>query len=92
MCAFLEAQDKIHEYMKENPEEILEIAAKETELGIDAVKEMFPIYDFNTEITEHDIESMEKTEQFMKENGMIENDVKYKVSVLLDEKRHTFRK
>lgn len=73
--AFLEAQDKIQAYMNENQDEILEITAKETELSIDAVKEMFPMYDFNTEITESDIASMEKTEQFMKENGMIENDV-----------------
>ncbi|MEY8354400.1 NrtA/SsuA/CpmA family ABC transporter substrate-binding protein [Lachnospiraceae bacterium 54-53] len=72
---FLEAQDKIRDYMEENPEEILEITAKETELSIDAVKEMFPMYDFNTEITESDVESMKKTEQFMRDNGMIENEV-----------------
>lgn len=73
--AFVEAQDKIQEYMTENPEEILEITAKETELSIDAVKEMFTMYDFNTEITEADIESMKKTEQFMRDNEMIETEV-----------------
>lgn len=73
--AFLEAQDSVQEYIKENPEEILEITAKETELSMDAVKEMFPMYDFNTEITDNDIASMKKTEQFMKENGMIDTDV-----------------
>lgn len=72
---FLEAEDQIASYMKENPEEILEITAKETELSIDAVKEMYPMYDFSTEITDADITSMKKTEQFMKENAMIENDV-----------------
>jgi len=61
--------------MKANPDEILEMTAKETELSIDAVKEMFPMYDFNTEITEDDIASMKKTAQFMKDNGMIEQDV-----------------
>ena len=39
---FLEAQDQIASYMKENSEEILEMTAKETELSIDAVKEMYP--------------------------------------------------
>ncbi len=72
---FLEAQDKIKAYMAENPDEILEIAAKETELSADAVKEMFPMYDFSTEITDGDIASMKKTEQFMKDNAMIENRV-----------------
>ncbi|MEA4891581.1 MAG: NrtA/SsuA/CpmA family ABC transporter substrate-binding protein [Peptococcaceae bacterium] len=72
---FLEAQDRIQQYMEENPQEILEITAKETELSIDAVKEMFPMYDFSTEITEADLASMKKTEQFMKDNGMIENRV-----------------
>ncbi len=72
---FLEAQDQIASYMKENSEEILEMTAKETELSIDAVKEMYPMYDFSTEITDADITSMKRTEQFMKENAMIENDV-----------------
>lgn len=72
---FLEAQDQIASYMKENSEEILEMTAKETELSIDAVKEMYPMYDFSTEITDADITSMKKTEQFMKDNAMIENDV-----------------
>lgn len=72
---FLEAQDQIASYMKENSEAILEMTAKETELSIDAVKEMYPMYDFSTEITDADITSMKKTEQFMKENAMIENDV-----------------
>ena len=72
---FLKAQDQIASYMKENSEEILEMTAKETELSIDAVKEMYPMYDFSTEITDADITSMKKTEQFMKDNAMIENDV-----------------
>lgn len=72
---FMEAQNKVQEYMNENPDEILDITAKATDLSIDAVKEMYPMYDFNMEITDSDIESMKKTEQFMKENGMIENDV-----------------
>lgn len=72
---FLEAQDNVQDYMNRNPEEILDITAKETELTIDAVKEMFPMYDFNPEITDDDIASMKKTQQFMRENGMIERDV-----------------
>ena len=62
-------------FYDKNPQEILQRSAKETELSIDAVKEMYPMYDFSTEITDADITSMKKMEQFMKENAMIENDV-----------------
>lgn len=72
---FLEAQGTIAKYMEENPEEILNITAKETELSADAVKEMYPMYDFDTTITEGDIASMKKTEQFMRDNKMIEKAV-----------------
>lgn len=73
--AFLKAQEGIRQYMQDNPEEILEITAKETELSIEAVEEMFPMYNFDTEITAADIASMKKTEQFMQDNDMIENPV-----------------
>ena len=53
----------------------MEATAKETGLTVDAVKEMYPMYDFNMEINDSDIEAMKKTVVFMKENGMIENDV-----------------
>ena len=53
----------------------MEATAKETELTIDAVMEMYPMYDFDMTIRDSDIEAMKKTVVFMKENGMIENDV-----------------
>lgn len=72
---FIEAQNQIQQFIAEHPEESLEITAKETGLSVDAVKEMFPMYNFNTKITAEDIASMKKTEKFMKDNGMIENHV-----------------
>ncbi|WP_085833396.1 ABC transporter substrate-binding protein [Clostridium merdae] len=72
---FLQAEEQIQSYMKENTEDVLKITAKETELSMDAVKEMYPMYDFKTEITDADIASMKKTEKFMKDNKMIENNV-----------------
>ena len=47
----------------------------ETELTGDAVREMYPMYDFDMTIRDSDITAMEKTEKFMLENGMIENEV-----------------
>lgn len=73
--SFLKAQKEVLDYMTNNYDEIIEITAKETGLDKVAVKEMYPMYDFDMTIKESDIESMKKTERFMKENGMIENNV-----------------
>lgn len=75
VAAFLEAQRNVLDYMENNPAEIMDIAAKETGLPLEAVKEMAQLYDFDRTITPGDIASMKKTVQFMKETGMIENDV-----------------
>lgn len=72
---YLKAQKETLDYMKNNYDEIIEIAAKETELSIDAVKEMYTMYDFSMEISDKDIESMKKTEQFLYDNKMIDNRV-----------------
>jgi len=72
---FLQVQKETLEYIDGNYEEAMEITAKETGLPLDGVKEMYEMYDFNMEIKPSDIESMEKTVEFMKDNHMIENDV-----------------
>ena len=80
---FLQVQKETLQYIDENHEEVMEITAEETDLPVEAVKEMYEMYDFNMEITSSDIESMEKTVEFMKENKMIENDVDIR-SLILD--------
>lgn len=72
---FLEAQKQVLDVIEADTEAAMEATAKETELTIDAVKEMYPMYDFDMTIRDSDIEAMKKTVVFMKENGMIENDV-----------------
>ncbi len=62
-------------YIADNEDAAMEATAVETELTVDAVKEMYPMYDFDMEIRDSDIAAMEKTEAFMLENGMIENEV-----------------
>lgn len=73
--AFLEAQKQVLDTIETDVEAAMEATAKETELTVDAVKEMYPMYDFDMTIRDSDIEAMKKTVVFMKENGMIENDV-----------------
>lgn len=72
---FLETQKETTKYMNDNYDEIIKITAKETELSEEAVKEMYPLYDFNSEIKDSDIAALKNTEKFMKDNNMIENDV-----------------
>lgn len=72
---FLEIQKSILSWTDDNHDDMIAICAKETELDAAAVEEMYPMYDFGMEITDTDIANMKKTEQFMYDNGMIENRV-----------------
>ncbi len=72
---FLEAQKAVLDAIDGDLEKAMEATAKETELTVEAVREMYPMYDFDMTIRDSDIEAMKKTEAFMKDNGMIENDV-----------------
>ncbi len=72
---FLAAQKQVLDYIEANEDAAMEATAVETELTTDAVKEMYPMYDFDMTIRDSDITAMEKTEDFMMENGMIENEV-----------------
>lgn len=75
VAAFLVAQEKTIAFMDENYEEAMQMTATETELDIEAVKEMYPMYDFDPTIRDSDIEAMKKTAQFMLDNEMIETEV-----------------
>lgn len=72
---FINAEKEVLDYMNNNYDDIISISAKETGLTEEAVKEMYPMYDFSIDITDKDIASMKKTEEFMRENKMIENNV-----------------
>lgn len=73
--AFLEAQKEVLDSIEADEEAAMEATARETGLTMDAVREMVPMYDFDMTIRDSDIEAMKKTVVFMKDNGMIENDV-----------------
>ncbi len=72
---FINAQREVLEYINSNYDEAMKISAEETGLNIEAVEEMYRLYDFSLDITYKDIESMKKTELFMLENKMIESSV-----------------
>ena len=53
----------------------MEITAKETSLDLSAVKEMYPMYDFSTTVTDDDIKALADTEEFLYDSGMISTHV-----------------
>lgn len=69
----MEAQAEITQFLSENEEEALEMAAKALDLDVAAVAEMYEYYDFFTGIREEDKQGFQNTADFMFESGMIEN-------------------
>lgn len=72
---FLDTQKNLVEYMNTEPEEALEITAESLDMDKEAVREMFGLYDFSTEITEEDISRLQDTEVFLYDSGMTENHI-----------------
>ncbi len=58
-------------YMKEHPEEVYRLAAGETGLSIEDVGKMYPWYDFNPVVTAADMVDLEKTQDFLIQNGLL---------------------
>ena len=58
--------------MEEKSDETMQIVADELDLDSDAVRRMYDLYDFSTEITDDDKEGFQKTADFMYESGMID--------------------
>lgn len=69
---FMQAQQEISSFIKDNQEEALAIVAKELDLDEAAVKEMYDYYDFSMEISDEDKDGFQKTADFMLESDMIE--------------------
>lgn len=69
---FMQAQQEIASFIKDNQKEALAIVAKELDLDEAAVKEMYDYYDFSMEISNEDKDGFQKTADFMLESNMIE--------------------
>lgn len=66
---------KVHaaslQFMKDHPDEVYQMASQETGLSIDQVKAMYPWYDFNPAITAADRTDLDKTQDFLLQNGLL---------------------
>lgn len=75
---YMAVHNKSLEFMKSNQEETYKLASEETGISIDKVKEMYTWYDFNPQITDKDMKELEKTQDFLKENGMLNKTIDIK--------------
>lgn len=63
------------EKVKREPETAYQLTAAETGLTLDMVKSMAPLYDFDFTIRPKDIEELKLTQEFLKQNGMLDKTV-----------------
>lgn len=81
--AFLRVQEETLCYIQENHDVAMQLAAEETGLTLEAVEEMYTLYDFSMDVTEDDLAALQNTEAFMYESGLIETEVQV-ADLLLD--------
>lgn len=76
--AFLKAQKEILEFMENKPEDTKQIVCKTLKLDDVAYTTMFGQYDFNSKVSDKDIEGLQKTADFMFKNKMIKKPINAK--------------
>lgn len=72
---FMEIHRKTLAWIKKNPEKAAQMTQKETGLPMDGVLMMTPWYDFDSSIRKADIEELNRTQEFMMENGLQRNKI-----------------
>ncbi len=68
---YMEVHNRSLEFMRNNLNETYGIVAEETGIPVEEVKNMYGWYDFNPKVTGKDITELEKTQEFLKGNGML---------------------
>lgn len=72
---FLKVNKEAVKYIEENFENTLKITAEDVGLTEKEVLELYPLYDFNPEIREADVQDLIETQEFLMKNGMQENKI-----------------
>ncbi|MDR5018920.1 NrtA/SsuA/CpmA family ABC transporter substrate-binding protein [Yersinia rochesterensis] len=71
--AYFSAHLKAIDFIKKYPDEALEITAKEQKLSLEDAKKQFLLYNFNPVLTSVDIKNLNEDQDFMIENGMLQD-------------------
>lgn len=72
---FLKVNEEAVKFIGNEFETTLKITAEDTGLSREEVLELYPLYDFNTEIKESDVEDLVNTQDFLIENGLQEKKI-----------------
>jgi sulfonate transport system substrate-binding protein len=72
---FMQVHAASLEYIKINLPGALSATAAETGLPLEAVRQMFPLYDFNPAIKPSDIDELKRTQDFLIQNGMLKKTI-----------------
>ena len=72
---FLEINQQTLSWTSSNQEEAFTLAAKVNQMDVNAVKVLFPKFDFSMKIDDTTISNLKESAAFLKENGFIKNDV-----------------
>lgn len=73
--AFLKVQKNTLKFMQENKAEAMKMTAKATQLKPEAVEAMYPLYDFNPEVTAATKKNLKETQDFLVEAGIMQKKV-----------------
>ncbi|WP_034869080.1 ABC transporter substrate-binding protein [Clostridium lundense] len=73
---FKKVHNEAIDYINNNFDEAINITAKEVGLTPEETKQMYSWYDFNSSITDKDIQELKKTQEFMIKNGLQQKKVK----------------
>lgn len=72
---FKNVEKETLDYMHKNNEEAIKKVSKEVGLTVEETKEMYSWYDFNIDITDKDIKSLEDTQDFLIRNKMQDKEI-----------------
>ncbi len=72
---FLNVHNAALSYIKDNKEDALNMTSAETGLPLDAVKQMYPWYDFDSTVKPSDVQELRRTQEFLIQNGMLKKSI-----------------
>jgi sulfonate transport system substrate-binding protein len=80
--AYLAAHRKALDFMRDNPDETLKIAAEDQKISLDDARKQMPWYDFALAMTDRDIENMAGDQRFMVEAGMLQKTIDIRADLI----------
>lgn len=81
---FLKVNQKAIEYIKQHPDEVLDLVAKDAKIPADVLGKSFRATNWDMRVTDEDVEGFQKVKDFLKETGTIKKD--FDVRDLVDRK------